>query len=305
MVLGYLMAGFIFASAADAAAPVKKIIATMFPLYDFSRHIGGDKVSVYMLIPPGVEIHSFEIKPGDISLLNQADVLIYGGDVLEPWVKKIISSLDNKKLVVIDTSQGIAMVQQADHAHHHKHHDGCCSEGVDPHYWLDFSLAQKMVTQISDQLGNHDVVNRSYYQKNADQCIAQIKELDQHYFDFFNSCKNKTIFYAGHFAFGYLAKRYQIQFISPYEGFSPNAEPSAKRLMEVIKKIKASKANCIFYEELLEPKYAKIIAEESKVKMVLLHGAHNISRQELETKITFIEIMQQNLQRLKSCLSCR
>ena len=113
------------------------------------------------------------------------------------------------------------------------------------------------------------------------------------------------IIYGGHFAFGYFAKRYGLTHESPYPGFSPNAEPSPKAIAELISKMRASGQKYIYYEELIEPKVARIIAEETGATLELLHGAHNVSKKELKSGITFLDIMEDNLQKLKVGLECQ
>ena len=117
--------------------------------------------------------------------------------------------------------------------------------------------------------------------------------------------KHKKIIYGGHFAFGYFAKRYGLGYESPYEGFSPNAEPSPKAIVELIKKMKSSQIKYIYYEELIDPKVARTISQAAGAKLELLHGAHNISKSELENGVTFIYIMNKNLEKLKEGLECR
>jgi zinc transport system substrate-binding protein len=92
---------------------------------------------------------------------------------------------------------------------------------------------------------------------------------------------------------------------SPYEGFSPNAEPSPKAIAELIKKLKGSGIKYIYYEELLDPKVARTISQETGAKLELLHGAHNVSKDELKSGVTYISIMEDNLKKLKVGLECR
>jgi zinc transport system substrate-binding protein len=89
------------------------IVATLFPLYDFAREIVGDKATVTLLLPPGVEAHSFEPKPGDMITINNAGIFLYTGKYMEPWVEKILQAADNKKLIVIDTSKGVTLRKSA------------------------------------------------------------------------------------------------------------------------------------------------------------------------------------------------
>ena len=108
--------------------------------------------------------------------------------------------------------------------------------------------------------------------------------------------------YGGHFAFGYLAKRYGLNHISPYSGFTPNSEPTPQKIIELIENIKKHKIEYLFYEELLEPKVAKVISSSTGVKLELLHAAHNLTKDEFSNKITFLSIMYDNLEKLKKGL---
>ncbi|MCM8823306.1 MAG: zinc ABC transporter substrate-binding protein [Candidatus Omnitrophica bacterium] len=284
-----------------------KVITTLFPTYDFVRQIGKDKVDVSLFLPPGVEPHTFEPKPKDILKLNRADIFIYTGKYMEPWVEDLLKSISNKNLLVIDASYGIELISseeedvhhEDEHINHHYHSE------VDPHIWLDLENAQIMVDNIATALVKKDPVNREFYLNNAQDYKLKLIELDNLFKDIFSQAKHRTIIYAGHFAFGYFAKRYGLKHISPYQGFSPNAEPSPKAIGELIKFIKGSGQKYIYYEELIEPKVAKILSQETGVKLELLHAAHNVSRSELNRGVTFIEIMKANLEKLKVGLECQ
>ncbi|MBF0570031.1 MAG: zinc ABC transporter substrate-binding protein, partial [Candidatus Omnitrophica bacterium] len=76
---------FLFGLPGGLAGEQLKVTATIFPLYDFARAIGGDRVAVTLLLPPGVEAHTFEPRPRDIVSLNRADVFLYTGSAMEPW----------------------------------------------------------------------------------------------------------------------------------------------------------------------------------------------------------------------------
>ena len=99
-------------AAGGAGAEERKlsVVCSLFPQYDFVRQIAGDRASVHMLLPPGVESHTFEPRPSDMKTLNDADVFVFTGKYMEPWAERIVQSLDNKKLVVVDASLGIVNV---------------------------------------------------------------------------------------------------------------------------------------------------------------------------------------------------
>ncbi len=188
-----------------------------------------------------------------------------------------------------------AVAQEPAEEHHHH-------GGKDPHIWLDPVYAQKMVDNIVAGLVKADAKNAGFYKQNGAAYKKRLQELDQKFSDAFKRTKYKTIIYGGHFAFGYFAKRYGLQHISPYSGFAPDAEPTPRRIAELVKKLKESGLKVIYYEELIDPKVARVISNQTGAKMVLLHGAHNVSKKELEAKISYIQIMEENLQKLKQGL---
>ncbi|MEH0021916.1 MAG: zinc ABC transporter substrate-binding protein [Desulfobacter sp.] len=181
------------------------------------------------------------------------------------------------------------------HDHHHHHHHG----GKDPHIWVDLGHVQTMVDTIARAFAEKDPGNKDFYLNNAAAYKAKIAELDARFYKALSTAKHKTIIYGGHFAFGYFAKRYGLTHESPYEGFAPNAEPSPKAIAELIKSLRASGQKYIYYEELIDPKVARIISEETGATLELLHGAHNVSKDELKAGITFLDIMNDNLEKLK------
>lgn len=303
-----------------------KITATLFPLYDFARQITGDMAEVSLLLPPGVEAHSYEPTPRDIMDLEKADVFIYTGEFMEPWAHKVIEKVKNENLVVINSGDKITLIEEQhkhesheehtshdEHTSHeeetsHEEHESHSShedesshdhEDNDPHIWVDPVLAIKIVENILEGIVSADPDNADLYNENTLQLKNKLQKLHEDFTDLSNRAKIRTIIHGGHFAFGYFAKRYNLEYISPYEGFSPNSEPTTQRIAQLIENLKNSGTNVIYYEELIEPRVARIISDQAGAQMLMLHAAHNISRLELDEGITYFDIMYQNLENLK------
>ena len=280
------------------------VVTTLFPLYDFAKNIGGEHADVSLLLPPGVESHGFEPKPDDIVKINKAGVFIYTGKHMEPWAEKILKSIDNRGLIVVDSSKGINLMKEAEEdGHDHKH--GKSEEEMDPHIWLDFGNAQKMVDNMLEGFIKADAANADAYRKNAGQYKAMLSALDNKFREGLASCNTKYFIHGGHYTFGYMAGRYGLNYISAYRGFSPDSEPSAKRLAELVKKMKKHNAEYIFYEELVSPRVADTIAKETGAALLQLHAAHNITKEEWDRGVTFAGLMEQTLSNLKTGLKCR
>lgn len=286
-----------------------KVVTTLFPLYDFAKQVGRERSDVSLLLPPGVEPHSFEPKPGDVLKLEDADLFIYTGRQMEPWAETILKGISTKQLVVIDASSGILPGEDkaphilsrepaGDSGDQHYHPD------VDPHIWLDLVNARKMVDTILTGFVLKDPEHKEYYARNAEEYKEKLAHLDARYQGTLATCKKRVIIHGGHFAFNYLAKRYHLVYMSAYSG-SPDAEPTARKLIELKKQLKKYDLHYIYYEELITPRVAEIIANETGARTLKLNGAHNVTREEMARGVTFIEIMEQNLNNLKVGLECQ
>lgn len=292
------------------------VVTTLFPQYDLTKAIGQEKVSVHLLLPPGMEAHSFEPTPSDIIKINQADLFIFTGENMEPWANDIGKSL-NPLVKIVDVSEGVKLLddhrknEDDDDGHHDEdeddhHHDDASlnhQHNADPHIWLDLTNTQIMGDNILSALIATDPGNSAYYQANWANYRQQLQQLDSKYLATLSNCQIDTIIYGGHYAFGYLAKRYGLNYLSA-QGFSPNAEPTANDLINLVNQIKQNSISYIFYEELTSPKIAETLAKETNTKLLFLNAAHNLSKNDFDNNITFISIMENNLQQLSIGLNC-
>lgn len=291
------------------------VVTTLFPMYDFAKNIGQDKVEVTFLLPPGVEAHAYEPKPSDIVKINEADIFVYTGEFMEPWAHDIIEGA-SKNVKVVDASAGIELMKEESEEHEHEgeanqeeayHHEdehGHHHGGVDPHIWLDFENAKIMAKNIANALEKVDPQNAIFYQNNLKAYQAKLATLDQNYKNTLSTCKTKTIIYGGHYAFGYMAKRYGLNYVAA-QGFSPDSEPTAKDLILLTEQIKKDSIGFIFYEELTSPKIAETLSRETSAKMLLLNGAHNLAKEDYEAGATYISLMEDNLKNLAEGLNCQ
>jgi zinc transport system substrate-binding protein len=283
-----------------------KVVASLFPMYDFARVIGGEHAAVTLLLPPGMEPHSFEPRPADIAALNNADVFIYTNQYMEPWAEEIITGMDRGRLLVVNASEGVRFLKgpggetglrKSEQRHDHGH-------GADPHIWLDFGNARKIVDTIARSFSEKDPSHSNVYMTNAEGYKARLNELDGKYRGALSGCRKRVFINGGHYIFGYLAERYGLRYRAAY-GFSPDAEPTARDLAEISRMLREEGLNHIFYEELLSPRIAETLAKETGAALLKLHGAHNISREELASGTSFLDLMEKNLENLVQGLQCR
>lgn len=282
-----------------------QVVTTLFPLYDFARSIAGDKAQVTMLLPPGVEPHTFEPKPEEMIRISRAGLFIYTNKYMEPWAEKIISGIDSKKLRVVNAGEKVAYLggtPEDEHGHDGKEEHA--HTGTDPHIWLDFANAELMVDSILAGFVAADPGNDAVYRQNARALKTHLAELDDRYRKSLMSCATRKLLHGGHYTFGYLARRYNLEYHA-LSGISSDSEPSAERMALLVREIRSSGSRFLFAEELLSPRLTETLAQEAGVGVVMLHGAHNLSRDDLNRKATFFDLMERNLEQLQKGLQCR
>lgn len=278
-----------------------KIIATIFPVYDFARNIGGDKIEVTLLLPPGTDAHHYELRPEDILKVTQCDIFFFTNFELEHWAYKIINAADkNTNMLAIETGNGAVLLplDGGDGGQRDK------TTGFDPHIWLDMDNARIMVDNIANALIKKDPRNSDFYKKNAADYKQKLAVLDKRYRAELSKCKTRTILHAGHWAFAYLAKKYNMQYIAAYNVFA-DTEPSPQQIFALIEQIKKEKVPYIYYEEMLNPRLARTIARETGVGLLKLSNGHDVSRTEIKQGVSFISLMEKNLVNLKKGMKCQ
>lgn len=284
----------------DAAKKIR-VVTSVFPLLEFAGAVSGERGEVSLLLPPGAEIHTWQPRPSDIIRLSSADLFIYIGANLEPWLHDLLKSVRNPNLRVLEASQGIALIDEegiVHNAHEHKH-------GVhDPHIWLDFKNDQMIVDKIVALLSEMDPEGSSVFKKNAFIYKEKLQMLDQKFKDGLKNCVHRTIILGGHAAFGYLARSYDLRQISLY-GLSPNSSPTPKKLIEVVELSKKHRIRVIFFEIYVSDELAKVLAGEVGARTLVLNPGANLTKEQLKSGKTFFDIMEENLENLKDGLICK
>lgn len=277
------------------------VVTTIFAPYDFVRRIVGDRARVIMLIPPGVESHSYEPTPSDIIEIENADIFFYVSEHTETWVEQILSSLKNKQVEKVNIAGSIGVeIHAHDHSHHEEHNEEC---ETDEHIWTNLSYAARMVDFIGEKLCEKDSKNASFYRANAEAYADEILKLRGDFTEMILSSERTEIVSGSRFAMKNFTTDFGLDFTAAFDSCVDNTEPSAAVMAEIIDKIKADSIPVIFYEELTEPKIARAVSLETGAKMLLLHSCHNVSADELERGETYISLMKQNYNNLKEALN--
>ena len=265
-------------------------ISSFYPLYEFSKNIGQDKVDVSLLVPIGVEPHDWEPTIQDVQRIQKSDLIIINGIGFEEWVHDLEDMGYNG--LIVDTSKGIQTIHNEDvesvedDDHHHDEND--------PHIWLDPTLVKIQVKNIANSFTKKDPNNANFYQTNAEKYIDELDELDLKIKNELQYCKKDFI--AFHNAFTYFSEQYGLNQLTIINSLQPHLEPSAKTLESVINTAKKLDIKIIFSEETADPRTSQVIADELGGKVLTL------SPIEIGNDLSYIERMTQNLNNLKESL---
>ena len=241
-----------------------KISCSMFPVYDFARAVAGDLAEVSLILRPGTEPHEFEPSPRDIMTLNDSNIFVFTGRLMEGWAEKISATLTHTR--IIDASEGIVITNN------------------DPHIWLDLSLAQRMISNICDGLCAADPEHAETYTHNAEDYCSRLAELDA---KFMTLPKDKALVFAGEFSCGYFVRRYGFEYVSAYDGEN---EPGINRMAEIMKHIRDNNTEYIL-SDLPITRVTRSISEQTGAEILTFSTGHNV--QDISGR-TFLEIMAEN-----------
>ena len=265
-------------------------ISSFYPLYEFAKQVGQDKVDVKLLVPEGVEPHDWEPTIQDVQQIQKSDLVIINGLGFENWV----DSLDEMKYqgVVVDTSDGIILNEilddDDDHESEHAHESG------DPHVWLNPVLAKTQVQNIANAFSKSDPQNKNFYQKNAQSYMIKLDELDSKIRNDLSDCKSDFI--AFHDAFSYFANEYNLHQHTIIASSDPHGEPTAQTLENVINTARELNLKVIFTEDTVDPRISNVVANEIGGKTLVL------SPLEISGDGDYISRMIVNLDNLKEAL---
>ena len=282
-----------------------KVTATLFPQYDFVRQVGGERVEVIKLLPAGADSHSFSPTASDLKLISASDLFFYTGPEMEPWAGSVMKSVSGDSAVrPVDLSEGIELLggeeEEEEHEEHEEHEH---VHNADPHVWTSPKNAMTMVEAITDALITVDPEGEEYYRTRCAAYLAELDALDQKFALIAASSNGKTLVFGGRFAFLYLTEEYGFSHISPFHGCDSEAEPASSALAAVIDRVKAEGTETVFCEEMVFPRVANAIAEETGAKVETLHSCHNVTDEEMEAGVTYVSLMTANADLIASVLN--
>lgn len=290
------------------------IVTTCFPPYDFARAVKGDSDNITMLLCPGAEAHSYEPTPLDILKIQQCDVFIYIGGEGEVWADEILESMDTSDKYILKLSDYAELLEEADisgatSSHHHHHHDEHDEEHeeeheceFDEHIWTSPKNALSMTEAVCDILCRVNPEKASEYISNTQNYTNKIKKLDNDFSEMISDTSDNIIVMGDRFPFRYLADEYNLKYYSAFSGCSSETEPGVYTMAFLIDRILENNIKNVFCLEFSTRKIAEKLSDATGADILTLHSCNNISSDDFQNNVTYIDLMYQNLNNLKVAL---
>jgi zinc transport system substrate-binding protein len=269
------------------------VLATFYPLYDFAKNVGGDRINVSILVPETVDVHDFDPTPSSIALVASADVLIYNSAGLETWINSIVNAADNPSLKLVDSSKGIQLVQVPPQFQTN-------DQIYDPHIWLSPVLVKQQVNNILNGLNEADPADSQYFTQNAQTYQSKLDNLNNQIKTATTNTKTR-LFVTFHEAFVYFANEYnltQIPIAGPFQ-----EEPTANDIQGVINAINENHLLYVGYESLENPEIPQRIGAETSATLILMNPIEGLTAQDKATGKDYIILMQENLSNIALALN--
>ncbi len=269
------------ASDSEETGGAVQAVATISVLQDLVEQVGGDRVEVSTIVPVGGSPETFQPSPSDAQRISEARVVFQNGAGLEEWLGDLVQSAGGEDVKVVELSRGMNIV-----------------EG-NPHLWLNVSNAAIYVEKIRDTLIEADPEGAETYRANTEEYLAELEELDRYIEEQAASIpeeRRKLVTF--HDAFPYFARAYGFDLIGVILQ-NPDAEPSGRRVADLIREIENEEVPAVFTEPQFNAKLADTIAAEADVEVYELYTD---TLEENESAGSYEAMMRTNMDRIKEGL---
>ena len=278
------------------------VIASIFPVADMVKQVGGEHVDVTLVLPAGASPHTFEPKPGLVKKFSSARIFFMVGAGLEFWSEKFIN-LSGKRLKTIVLSQGVSLIHTVGHHDELRHHHGKTdipahkSKIANPHIWLDPEIAKSMVNKIVAALCEVDSQHIKYYKQQGQKYLDELDKLDRLIKATVDTFRIKT-YVSFHASWNYFARRYGLESVGVIEA-APGRNPTPIQIKNIVALINKHHIRVVFAEPQLNLRAAEVIAREARVKVLLLDP---IGGPKQKRRSTYIDLMKYNLNIFKEAM---
>jgi zinc transport system substrate-binding protein len=284
-----------------AASGRTAVTAAFYPLAYAVEQVGGDAVTVTNLAQPGAEAHDLELAPRDVAALGSSTLVVFLKG-FQPAVDDAVASqvAADRALDVTSAADLSRPAEPDDHADEGAGDHPDAATGADPHFWLDPQRYAAVATEIGDRLEEVDPARATAYRERTAAFVARLEKLDADFRTGLATCRSRQLV-TGHTAFGYLAERYGLEQVG-IAGVSPDAEPTAATMAEIVDVVRAEDVTTVFAETGVSPALTQAVARETGARVATLDPVETISKS--SPGEDYVAVMTANLAALQKGLGC-
>lgn len=265
----------LFAAPIAAAQTTLPVVASFSILGDMVAQVGGERISLRVIVGPDVDAHGFQPRPSDVVALRQAKLVLRNGLGFDGWMDRMVGAAGYRSPLVT-ASDGITPRTMDADGDEHGHARGtgrARPRGTgphrvpDPHAWQDLRLGQVYVRNIAAGLIAADPAGDAFYRQRAEAYVTRLAVLDTWVRGQIATVpEDRRRVVTSHDAFGYFAAAYGVEFTAP-QGVSTESEPSAAEVARLIRQIRAEHVTAIFLENMTSPAMIRRVAAEAGVRL--------------------------------------
>lgn len=262
------------------------VAASIFPLYDITKQIAGDRIDVVLILPPGASPHTFEPTPSLMKELQPAEIAYLIGAELDEWAEGVLP----ESTVVQHLDDVVTLREYEEHEDEEAHteeEDEHGHEGVDPHYWLSIPNAMLMADAIHASLSAQFPEYSAQFSENLSAYRLELTAADQEIRTIISQAQNKRIV-TFHDAWYYFAEEYDVTIVGTFEP-TAGREPTPQYLAELTRAIQKSGSKTLFSEPQLNTSSLSGFLRDLDLTVSILDPIGGI-----ETRDTYINLMRYN-----------
>lgn len=278
-----------------------QIVCSCFPAYDFAREIAGDRAQITLLLKPGAEVHSYEPSPKDIIRIQESDLFICNGGESEEWVESLIDD-DANVIYMMDCVDAVEESDEGIYSSGHDEHEHEETE-LDEHVWTSPLNAVKIARRICDELCEVDKDGSREYIINFEVYQTKLLDLDIRFRTTVLQAERSTLVFADRFPMRYFTLEYGLNYYAAFPGCASETEPSAKTVAFLIDHVREENIPAVLYMEFSNEKMADVICEDTGCKKLPFYSAHSVTAEQFEAGVTYLDLMEMNLDSLKEALN--
>jgi zinc transport system substrate-binding protein len=295
----------------------KSIVTTNFICYDMARGIcaKGDaeknkifagmqnvNVDLQMILKPGTDLHSFDPSPMDIIMIENADVFIYTGGESDEWVKKLLKTLKNPPACVFSLMENIDIEESHENCTTEDHDHDSHAHKFDEHIWTSPQNTLELLDKLTLAISNANAENAEIYQANATIYKEEIRKAQTAVKDVLATKQKHLLVMGDRFPLVHFAKEFDLQYYAAFSGCSSAVEASPATISKLINIIKTENLPAVFTIELSNRRIAKTISESAGVKVLELNAAHNLTQEQFNAQMTYVDTLYANAKALDAGL---